>query len=110
MLLAAREKQSRAADGPEQKGEIHRRSEHRRAQIRLRYDGRVARAKREVRKDPGVFAERDLVVGAAVDVVEHDFREPALRQAAKVGDVDGARHIHRAWSLSLGWHAAASHR
>ena len=45
----------------------------------------------DVVEDARVLAQRDFGVGAAVDVVEDDARQPPLREAAEVGDVDDTR-------------------
>jgi hypothetical protein len=89
-FFAARVEEPRAADRREEKRQIERGAEDGRPQIALRRRDGVPRAERDVVEDPAVLSKRDLVVGAAVDVVEHDPGQAALGQHAKVGDVDSA--------------------
>jgi hypothetical protein len=93
-LFAARVEEPRAADRREKKGQIERGAEDRRSQVALRRRDGVPRAERHVVEDSAVFAQRDFVVGPAVDVVEHHARQPAFGQQAQVGDVDGAFQTH----------------
>jgi hypothetical protein len=44
-------------------------------------------------RTPAVCAQRRFVLSAAVDVVEHDTREPPLRPAPQVFDVQNARRL-----------------
>ena len=49
-----------------------------------------ARAEEDVIKDAAIFAESDFAVGAAIEVIENNAREAALRHFAKIVDVDDA--------------------
>ena len=79
----------RAADRREQERQIEVRAEDGGPQIGARREHGVARAERDGVEDAAVVAQRDLVLGAAVGVVEDDARQPALGEAPQVGDVDG---------------------
>src|SRR5262249_4086507 len=63
-------------------------ADHRRAQVNARARHRVARPKDHVVENPRVFSQRDLVVGAAVDVIKDRSGQPALSQPPQVGDVE----------------------
>ena len=92
-FFAARIEHPAAADRREQERQLERRAEHRRTQIHGRGRHRRARTERDVVEGAAVLPQRDLRVGAAVDVVEDHARQPPLRQLAEVFDVDRARRI-----------------
>jgi hypothetical protein len=50
----------------------------------------LPRAKGDVIEYAAVFAKSDFTLGAAIEIVEDNFREAALRQMAEVMDVDDA--------------------
>ena len=87
--LAARIEHAAEAERREQERQIERGAEHRGAQIGIRRLHALARPERHVGERALVVAQRDFVFGAAVDVVEDDRRQAALRHSPQVGDVDG---------------------
>jgi hypothetical protein len=60
------------------------------AQVTLGNSNSLSRAKGDVLENPAVFAHRDFILGAAIEIVEDYSGETALRQAAKVMDIDHA--------------------
>ena len=77
---------------------LHRSAEHGRAQIAHRRCDRTARPQCHRFERPAVCAQRRFVLSAAVDVVEHDTREPPLRPAPQVFDVQNARRLELIWT------------
>ena len=53
----------------------------------------MARAKGDVAEHLAVRAHRDLVFRTAIQIIKDDLRQTALRQSAKILDVDGARKL-----------------
>jgi len=51
----------------------------------------LPRAKGEVIEHPAVFAQSDFTLGAAIKIVEDNFRKTALGQMAEVVDIDDPR-------------------
>jgi hypothetical protein len=51
----------------------------------------MAWAEDHVIVDPAIFAQRDFVFGAAIEVIEHGPWQAPLGKGAKVGDRDSAR-------------------
>ena len=59
-----------------------------------------ARTEEDVVKDATIFAESDFAVGAAIEIIENNAREAALRHFAKIVDIDDA-----GWRIR--WHRFA---
>ena len=87
--LAARIEHAAEAEWRQQERQIERGAEHGRAEIGLRWRVHaLARPEGHVGKRALIGAQRDLVLGAAVDIVEDHWRQTALRHPAQVGNVD----------------------
>jgi hypothetical protein len=97
--FTARIEQPAAADRCEQERQVERGAQHGRPQIRGGCRDSAARPEREARERQAVLPQRDLVVCAAVDVVEREPRQAALRQATEVRNVDDARGGYRSRHL-----------
>src|SRR5262245_49774698 len=97
--FATRIEQPAAADGREQERQVEGGAQHGRPQIRAGCRDGAARPEREARERQAVLPQRDLVICAAVDVVEREPWETALREAAQVRDVDDARGGYRSRHL-----------
>ena len=78
------------ADRREQERQLEGRAEDGRAQVAFRNRHALARPESHLLKRAIVVAQRDLVFGAAVDVVEDDRRQTPLGEPAEIGDVDGS--------------------
>jgi hypothetical protein len=84
--------------GSEQQGQRDLRTEHGGGEIGGVDLGRHARPERDLAKGPLVLGHGDLVLGPAVDVVEHGPREDSLGETSRVGDVvdlAGRGHVVR---------------
>ena len=57
------------------------------AQIQLAYHHRLARPKRQLFKRPAIFSQRKFRFRSSIQVVKHQLRQAALRQAAQVGNI-----------------------
>ena len=90
--FAARVEHPAAADRRQRKRKRKVVAEDPRAQVNRRRD-RGPRPKQYVFEDSTVLAQRDFAIGATVDVVERDSRQPAFGQASEVGNVEDARRI-----------------
>ena len=93
--LALRIEHPAEADGREQERQIVRRTEDAGAKVRGRRLHALPRPERHLRERAFVGAQRDLVLGAAVDVAEDDGREPAPGEAPEVRDIDDAREVQK---------------
>jgi len=51
----------------------------------------LPRAKGDVIEHSAVFAQSDFALGAAIKIVEDNFREAAMRQTAEVVDINDPR-------------------
>ena len=66
-------------------------SQHRRTQIAFRDRDTLPRAKHDCAKGLYVFAKRDLVLRAAVDVCKDDCRQTTPREAPEIVVIEDAR-------------------
>src|SRR5439155_11219816 len=92
-LLPAWPEHPAAPDGPEQQRKLEARPQDGHPKVALRNRDRVAGTEDHLVEDPTVLLQRELGIGAAIDVVEHRSRQPALGQAPEVADVENAWRI-----------------
>src|SRR5262249_6910614 len=83
------------ADRGEQRGKGEIAAEHVGAKVDAGDSDGLARPERDVLKHPTVLAQRDLVVGASVDIVEYNPGEAAPGPEAQVLDIDHVRRSQR---------------
>ncbi len=83
-------KQPRHAGGRQQDRPIDLHAQHGRRQVGRRDVDQIARHQVDFAERLGVAPHRALVLGGAIDVLEHRCRHPAPGQAAQVGDVVAA--------------------
>ena len=57
---------------------------------------RMTRPECDVIKDPAVLSQRDLAIGAAVQVIKHRFGQSAPRQGPEIMYTDDPRGCHLA--------------
>jgi hypothetical protein len=93
--LAAGMDQAEVADRGEHRGEGELAAQHARAEVVARDRDGLPRPERHVLEHATVLAQRELVIGTAVDVVEHHPGQAALRPPPQVIDVDHARRCQR---------------
>jgi hypothetical protein len=105
MDFPARIEHAAEADGGEDEGEIESRPEHRRPQVTGLHGDALSWPERHVLKGAGVLVQGDLVLGAAVDVVEDDRRQAAARQLTQVGDVDDTGEADGTAQARIGAHS-----
>jgi hypothetical protein len=99
--FAARVEHATAADRREHERQLDPLPEHRRREIaRLCRNGGTW-TEVNVFERARVFAKRDFPIGAAVDVVKGDARQPAFRGEPEIGDVDEAGEIFHARPESI---------
>src|SRR5204863_5411019 len=94
-FFAARKHEPAASDRSEDQRHANRSAEHGRSQIADWRCDRAARPECDRFERPAVRAHRRFVLSAAVYVVEHDPREPPLRPAPQVFDVQNPRRLNR---------------
>src|SRR4051812_11225073 len=63
------------------------------SQIALRKRHRLSRTECDRLKRPAILPQRDLAFGSAVEVIEHNPRQPAFSDAAQVRNIDDAGWI-----------------
>src|SRR5438094_331555 len=63
--------------------------------VALRHIDEIARQQPMPVEDGFVARQAALILDAALDVIEHDLRQPPLRHAVQVFNVDGLIHSHR---------------
>jgi hypothetical protein len=85
--FAARIEHAAEAERRQQKRHIERRAQDRRSQIGVRRLDALTWPERHVGEGALVRLQRDLVLSAAVDVVEDDRWKPTLRHTAQIGNV-----------------------
>ena len=61
----------------------------------------MTRPESDVIKAPAILSQRNLSVGAAVEVIEDRFRQPAASQGSQVCDTDDARRCDGAQARAI---------
>ena len=92
--FAARIEHAAAADRREQEREREPGAEDRDAQVARGRRNGAARPESDRLERAAILAQRDLRIGAAVDVVEHGARQPPSGDPAQIGDVDDPCRVH----------------
>ena len=97
-LFATRVEHPAAADRRQQDRHAHGHSQHSGPEMAVWNSHGASRPEGDRIEYAAVLTERHFAVGAAVDVVEDGTRQPALREASQVADVDhvgwgDSRHV-----------------
>ena len=91
--FATRIEHPAAADRRQREGERKIGPEDARPEIDFRNGDGVLWPEQHVVENSTVLAERDLAIGAAVDVVEGDTRQTPLCQATEIRNIDDVRRV-----------------